>query len=175
VAEAPLDFFSTLHRAVWAALQDYQPFTELVAVRNRVDMTDDEFESFPPNATEDGTPELVVIQGGFSQGSFKTSDAGCGRTQTFALLVTSNRLNPREMNRVKEAMLDALLMKGQTLGLTQPVNGNKVIGWSVAGDDVLLAGASEAPGEDRAGQLRSQSIGRVTVTFMKNLPKRSNL
>lgn len=171
----PVDFFTQLHNAIWAALEAYTPLTSLVAVRNRVKMTDPEFESFPENVSDGGTPEIVVIQGGFNQSAFSTKDGGCGRSQSFTVLITSGRLSPLQMNPVKEAVLDALLWKGPTLGLSQPVNGNKVVGWSVAGDDVLLADATAAPGEDRTGQLRSQSIARVSVAILKALPTRPTL
>ena len=167
-----LDFFTRLHNAVWDALEDYGPLTALVEVRNRIKMTADDFENFRSNVGPEDTPEIVVIQGGFNQSAFSTKDGGCGRSQTFTILITSGKLAPTQMNPVKEAVLDALLMKGPTLGLTEPVNGNKVVGWSVAGDDVLLADATLAPGEDRQGQLRSQSIARVNVAILKALPTR---
>jgi hypothetical protein len=171
MADVPLDFFTTLHNAIWDLLEASDTFKGIFDVRNRVKMTADDFETFPPNVDESGTPELAIIQGGFTQNSFKFGDPAVQRTQTFTTIITSGKLSPIQINKGKEAMMDALLLKGQTLGLTQPVNGNKVVGWSLAGDDMILAGAAETPGENRVGQLRSQSIGRVTVTFMKSLQR----
>lgn len=166
-----LDVFTAVYRAVWAALVAYAPFTALVALRNRVDMTADDFEQFAPNTPPDALPEVALIQSAWSQSAFTFGNAQCTRTQTFALVVTTGKLNPVQMNRVKEAVLDALIDKGQTLGLTVAVNGNKITGWSVSGEDSLTP-IEATPGQDRT-EIRSQSVGRITVNLVKSVPRRT--
>lgn len=171
MADYPEDVFTVLHKHVWSVLKAYEPFTDLVPVRNLVDMTDDEFDDFPPNTPEDATPEVAVIQGPWSQGAFTTASAGVQRSCTFNVVVTAGKLSPVDLNRAKERFLDALLEKGVHLGLSQPVNGTTVIGWSVAGDDSLVP-VETSTGEDRQA-VRSQAVGRLTIVMLKNLPKRS--
>lgn len=171
MADAPAtDIFTAIHRAIWDALKAHAAFTDVVDLRNRVDMTADAFEDFPPNVQADATPEVAVVQAGYSQEAAASGSAGVRRTQAFALIVTVGELSPVQMNVIKEAWLDALLARGPTLGMSVAINGNKVTSWSVGGEDSLTTDGS-TPGADRV-DVRSQSVGRITVNFLKALPAR---
>jgi hypothetical protein len=171
VADEPVDIYTLLHKAIWTALQAHAPLTDLVAVRNFVDMTADDFDEFPPNTPDDATPEIAIIQGAWTQGPFSTASVGVNRTQSYNVIVTGGGLSPIDMNKAKERFLDALLLKGTHLGLSQPINGTTITGWSVAGNDSLVP-VETSTGEDRQA-IRSQAVGTVTISMLKNLPRRA--
>jgi hypothetical protein len=62
VADEPVDIYTLLHKAIWTALQAHAPLTDLVAVRNFVDMTADDFDEFPPNTPEVGTVTISMLK-----------------------------------------------------------------------------------------------------------------
>lgn len=162
------DIFTTIHKALWAAMTAYSPFTTLVALNNRVDMTADDFVDFKPNLPPDATPEAAIFQTAFAQDRFTVSDPAVNRSQTFAVVLTGGELSPTKINEVREAAMDALLAKGTKLGVTSSVNGNSIMGWSCGGAEGLSAdNPMGGNNEDRTGRLRFQSIITVTVFFKK--------
>jgi hypothetical protein len=173
MAEAPVDIFTTIHRALWAVLNAYAPFTSLVLLNNRVDQTAEDFVDFKPNLPADATPEATIFQSAFTQDRFTVSDVAVNRSQTFNVVLTGGELSPVKINAVREAAMDGLLKSGTRLGITTSVNGNSIISWSCGGSEGLSAdNPAGGNSEDRTGRLRFQSIVTVTVVFKKVISPR---
>lgn len=166
--DEPLDIFTRIHRRIRDVLRGYGPFADLVQGANHVDVTDLSFEEFKPNVGPDDTPEVVILQAEYTQARFAPSDASAHRTQAFPVVITGGSLRPVLVNRVKEAMLDALCDAGAKLGLAD----YHVVGWGVSGRDALTA-EQQAPGhESDRRAFRFQSLGTVTVEWLKPLRRR---
>jgi hypothetical protein len=172
MAEQPSDIITTIHKAVWAAPNDdaHGVDKQLVAVSNRIDVTADDFDSFKPNVGADDTPELVIIQGAGNQSDYAVSDPAVQRSQSFAFIVTGDKLGPVKVNRIREQILDSLLYAGPRLGVPT-TNANTVRSWSVSWLDAMNAVNAAGAGGDREA-FRFQVAGTLTVNFIKAVPRR---
>lgn len=166
--EVQEDIFTAIHAALWDALRSHDPLAKLVAVRNFADSLNEGFEYFTPNVDAPDLPEIAIVQGAYSFAPFTVSDPGVAITQSYPIVLTTGELNPRTLNKVKEATIDALLAKGATLGL----GSRQVRSWGMAGNDAMTSQSQEAPGQDRGGSLRYESVGVVSVKFLKPLQNR---
>lgn len=108
------DYFSRWEEGLWAALEGFPRFADLVPIGNRIRMTGD---SNNPLAKQDNLgaadiPQVFVMQAGGDPLSRGTSNTDYAFTQRYQIVISTDQMRTnqrRSINPIKAAVFGALL------------------------------------------------------------------
>ena len=117
------DPITQVYTAIWAALNAWHGFTDLVRVH--IDLTRPQYasiEALLPTVRDADLPEITLLEGRYTLGPFGKTSRTAHVQQEYRLVCATNTLQVIGINALKYNALVALLKTGDTLGLDSLVD-----------------------------------------------------